>query len=242
MENFISGSKYVPETVSIIVSFSDILPTGDTITGLPSITISVVSGVDPSPSTLLYMASIVRDGQTVEQRFRLGLPGVIYSINFTVLTTLGNRLAKECYLAILPNEGITIPEWLPLWESTQLYPVEHPTESLQGNAVALSGTLIQVIINYAYGPESLQASSAFASGTLIVVVIPYSYSFEAIQGNSSFTSGTLVVVVISYSYSHEDIKGNAAFLSGTLIVVVIPYSYSYESLQGSSVFTSGTLV
>lgn len=242
MENFISGSKYVPETISIIVSFSDILPTGDTITGLPSITISVVSGVDPSPATLLYMAAIVRGGQTVEQRFRLGTPGVIYSINFTVSTTLGNRLSKECYLAILPNDGVVIPEWLPLWESTQLYPVEAPLESVQGSSLFLSGTLITVVINYAYGPEELQGSAALYTGTLVVVVLTYDYSFEAIQGSSSFISGTLVVVVIPYDYSHEDLKGNAAFLSGTLVVVVIPYSYSFEAIQGSASFTSGTLV
>lgn len=230
----------MPETISILVSFTDLLPLGDSITGLPSITITVASGVDPSPAGLLYMASIVRSGQTVEQRFRLGIPGVIYQLNFTVSTIQGNRLSKECYLAILPDEGTAIPEWLPLWESTQLYPVEVPLESLTGSSALLSGTLVQIIINYGM-LESFQANSSFTSGTLHVVTLPYSYSYEAIQGSSSFTSGTLVVVVIPYSYSHEDLKGNAALLSGTLIVVVIPYSYSYEALQGSASFTAGTL-
>lgn len=242
MENFISGSKYVPETISIIVSFADLLSPGDTISGLPAITVSVASGTDTNPANLLYMAAIVRGGQTVEQRFRLGLPGVIYYINFTVGTTLGDRLSKECYLAILPDEGTVIPSWLPLWESTQLYPVEVPLESVQGSSLLLSGSLITVVINYAYGPEEVQGSASLYTGTLVVVVLTYDYSFEAIQGSSSFTSGTLVVVVIPYDYSHEDIKGNAAFLSGTLVVVVIPYSYSFEAIQGSASFTSGTLV
>lgn len=242
MENFISGSKYVLETISIVVSFADLLSPGDTISGLPAITVSVASGTDTNPANLLYMAAIVRSGQTVEQRFRLGLPGVIYYINFTVGTTLGDRLSKECYLALLPDEGAAIPTWLPLWESTQLYPVEAPLESVQGSSLFLSGTLITVVINYAYGPEELQGSAALYTGTLVVVVLTYDYSFEAIQGSSSFISGTLVVVVIPYDYSHEDLKGNAAFLSGTLVVVVIPYSYSFEAIQGSASFTSGTLV
>ena len=242
MENFISGSKYVPETISIVVSFADLLSPGDTISGLPAITVSVASGTDTNPANLLYMAAIVRSGQTVEQRFRLGLPGVIYYINFTVGTTLGDRLSKECYLALLPDEGTAIPAWLPLWESTQLYPVEVPLESLSGSAFLLSGTLIQIVINYAYGPESIQGSATLNSGTLVNPIITYTYSYEAIQGSSSFTSGTLVVVVITYPYSSENLKGNAAFLSGTLVVVVIPYSYSYEALQGSASFTAGTLV
>ena len=126
----------MPETISILVSFTDLLPLGDSISGLPSVTITVASGVDPSPASLLYMAAIVRSGQTVEQRFRLGVPGVIYRVSFTVATIQGNRLSKECYLAILPDEGEAIPQWLPLWESTQLYPVEVPLESLQGSSIS----------------------------------------------------------------------------------------------------------
>lgn len=232
----------MPETVSLIVSFTDLLLFGDSITGLPSITITVASGVDPSPAGLLYMAAIVRGGQTVEQRFRLGIPGVIYQVNFTVTTTFGNRLSKECYLAILPDEGMALPTWLPLWESTQLYPIEVPLESLSGYTTLLSGTLIQIVINYSYRPESIQGTTSFTTGTLASPIITYSYSYEAIQGNSLLTSGTLVVVVISYNYSHEDLKGNAAFLSGVLTVVVITYSYSFESIQGSASLTSGTLV
>lgn len=231
----------MPETISIIVSFADLLSPGDMITGLPSITVTVASGIDPSPTSLLYMATIVRGGLTVEQRFRLGLSGVIYQINFTVGTTQGNRLSKECYLAILPDEGMALPTWLPLWESTQLYPVEVPLESLSGSSLFLSGILIQIVINYAYGPESIKGSAAFNSGTLVNPIITYPYSYEAIQGSSAFTSGTLVVVVITYPYSSENLKGNAALLSGTLVVIVIPYSYSFEAIQGSASFISGTL-
>lgn len=240
MLNIVQASKYESETISIIISFADVISAGDSITGVPVITPTVAIGVDTNPSNILYEGVSIIGGTAVEQRFRLGVPGTIYQLNYKINTVSGDYFEKECYLAIVPSDGTTIPEWLPLWESTQLYPIQD-SESLQGNSILLTGTLQVIVINYPYSYEAIQGTSSFSSGILHVVTLPYSYSYEALQGSSSFISGTLVVVVIPYSYSSEDLKGNSAFLSGTLTVVVIPYSYSYEALQGSAIFTSGTL-
>ena len=240
MLNIVQASKYEVETISIIISFADVISAGDSITGIPVITPNVATGIDINPSNILYEGVSVIGGTAVEQRFRLGVPGTIYQLNYQVQTVAGDTFEKECYLAILPNDGTVIPEWLPLWESTQLYPIQ-PSEWIQGTSQFLSGTLQVVVINYSYSYEAVQGTANFTSGTLIEVVVTYTYSYEALQGSSSFTTGTLVVVVIPYSYSSENIQGSSAFLSGTLTVVVIPYNYSSENIQGSASFTSGTL-
>lgn len=238
MLNIVQASKYESETISIIISFADVISAGDSITGVPVITPTVATGVDTNPSSILYEGVSVINGTAVEQRIRLGIPGAIYSILFTVATAAGDTLEKECYLAILPNTDSAVPNWLPLWESTQLYPIQ-ATENIWGTSLLLSGTLQVIVIPYSY-EESTQGTSSLFTGILHVVALPYSYSYEATQGSIVFNSGTLQVVIITYAYE-EDLKGNAAFLSGTLQVVIITYNYSYEAIQGSSSFTSGTL-
>jgi hypothetical protein len=186
----------------------------------------------------LYGVTSVLDGNTVEQRFRLGIPGNIYEITYEVQTLLSETYEKTTCLAILPDNDSAVPLWLPLWEATQLYPLQD-IENLQGSVLFQTGTLQIIIIPYSFS-EYLQGTSSLIGGTLYYVIVPYSYE-EDMQGLVQFTAGTLTVVVIPYSYE-EDLKGASAFLSGTLVVVVVPYSYSYEAMQGAATFTSGTLV
>lgn len=240
MENFITDSKYIPETISIVISFYDILSPGDTIVGLPLVTVTVASGIDPSPSALLYLSPSVTGGYVVEQRFRLGLPGVIYKAVFSVTTHAGDILEKETYLAILPEAGTALPLWLPLWETTTLYPVNYQGEGTSGSMVFSGGSFLPA----PYLLEEVSGTLLLSSGSLISIVISYVIPPEATQGTLTVTSGTLVVYVppiISYNYSYEASQGSMALVSGTLVVVVINYAYSYEASQGTLTFTAGTL-
>lgn len=242
MLTFTQDSKYKPETVSIVLSFADILAPGDSITGIPIITVSVDSGIDANPSNLLYLGCSVINGTSIEQRFRLGIPGVIYQINFSVGTTQGDILDKECFLAILPDEGGAIPNWLPLWETTQLYPIDMQQDFYQTPAPQLTaGTLIVVIINYGEKDSYTSHSPVFYSGTLLSIVVPYS-EFDSYKTSPTFFSGTLVVVVINYSNDYDTYKSQVAVISGTLVVVVISYNNDHDSYQTPTVtFASGTL-
>lgn len=237
MDNVIQIAKYQAETISIILSFADILPSGQTITGIPTIIVSVASGYDTNPGNILYGNTTTLSGQSIEQRFRLGIPGTIYQIYYSAVTTGGDTLEKECYLAILPDEDQAVPNWLPAWQSTQLYPYQY-VEQVRASLAFTAG---RFSINYAY-TENVKSSIAFASGILRSPIINYSYSHEDVKSSISFTAGNLRSVVIPYSYSHEDIKTGFAWISGTLTQVVISYSYSHEDIKSSITFTAGSLV
>ena len=55
MENLVTRSKYVSETISIIVDFADVLPAGQTIQGTPVISVALDTGDDPTPANILYL-------------------------------------------------------------------------------------------------------------------------------------------------------------------------------------------
>jgi len=239
MLNFIQGSKYQAETVSIVLSFADLMQPGDSIVGTPVVTVTVATGTDGNPSNLLYQGVTVTRGNTVEQRFRLGIPGVIYALLFTIITGAGDTLDKECYLAIIPDTDSAVPNWLPLWETTQLYPLQN-FEPMQGNITFLGGSLRQTVIPI--GPEAIQGAIGFLGGALIQVGILYHIPHEDIQGSVVFVGGALVQVGISYDSPHEDIQGNAAFIGGALIQVGISYANPHEDIQGNITFAGGTLV
>lgn len=239
--HFVNGSKYRSETVSIVVSFSDLLTDGDYIVGTPVVSVTVESGTDPSPADLLYLGVSVAKGSIVTQRFRLGVEGVIYHIVFQITTHLGGTLEKACFLAVRPNEGAAVPTWLPLWESTQLYPVVAPVESYHSFVTFVGGDLVRIIINYTAPVEQYTSAADFLGGILYEVQIPYTYSPENYQASADFLGGTLYEVQIPYNYSYESYASDLAFDGGTLVKVVISYSYSHEDAKSALTFNGGTL-
>ena len=140
MLNLIYNAKRVAETISIQVNFADHLPTGQSISGQPSISVSVYTGQDSNPTNILYQSPQVF-GAVVDQRFRLGVPGVIYEIVYSVLTTGGGTLNKSLYLAILPEIANATPSLLPFWETTDLYPYYPIPEGIYPNVVISAGNL-----------------------------------------------------------------------------------------------------
>ena len=166
MQYIVQDAKYRAETISAIISFANVFSSGEVITGTPVVTVSVLSGIDPAPSDMLYGGVTVTGGDTVEQRFRLGVLGCIYEIVYEVVTNLGNTISKNFYLAILPNNDAAVPLWLPIWETSQLYPIEPTYEPCISSLAITEGSLITVIINYSTLPEKYQSYFNFYSGTL----------------------------------------------------------------------------
>lgn len=85
------------------VDFVDLVPAGDSISS-QSVSVSVYSGTDASPSALLS-GSASASGTIVTQKFTGGTEGVMYKVLWTAGTTGGLTLKKPTLLAIIP-EGV----------------------------------------------------------------------------------------------------------------------------------------
>ena len=234
----LQDSKFVSETVSIVQDFSDLLVSEEVIVGTPTITITLLTGIDSNPNNLLYMG-ITTTTNTVEQRFRLGVPGCIYSIVYTVVTSFPHTYEKETFLAVLPLEGSANPQFTALLETSCFYPYE-VSDQLQGSQLLLSGRLAQTFYTYF---EGLKGSQLLSSGVLTLVVIYYNEGPDGLQGSQILIGGTLTYQsFIPYNYDHEDLKSIQILISGTLVAgTLITYSYEVDSLQGSQLLLSGTL-
>lgn len=239
MQNFIEGAKYRAETVSITSSFADVLPAGQVITGTPSVIVTVVTGFDASPNAILYQGCNVIANTGVDQKVRLGVTGVIYHIEFQVVSTSGLVFEKDCYLAILPDDDSAVPTWLPLWEATQLYPYQDGPDSVRSGMVWVAGALHNVL--YHNPPEAIQSRMGWITGTLIIVGVTYHNPHEDMQSYIVWNTGTLITVGVRYDNPHEDVKSNVAWITGTLINQGILYHNPHEDIQSTMDWTAGTL-
>lgn len=76
--------------------------TGDTLTGTPTVSASVMSGTDPSPGSILIGApSISSSGMQVLQRVSGGVGGTAYVMTFLCPTAQGNTLVEQAFFWIL---------------------------------------------------------------------------------------------------------------------------------------------
>lgn len=237
--HFVQGSKYHTETISIVQDFADMMSAGDSITGVPVITISVASGSDPIPQDMLYQGVSVI-GKMVEQRFRFGVEGVIYSILFTVQTAQGFTLEKDCYLAILPEDGAAIPNWLSLYETSSVYPM-YTQDRYQAKHILTSGRLITT--RYPIPPEATQAKHILTSGTIVTFGTPkYTIPHEDITARHILVSGDIEIFgAIKYNIPNEATTTRHILISGTLIGVGISYDIPFEATITNHILTGGTL-
>lgn len=241
MLTIVQGSKWQAETISIVISFADELSSGDSITDTPVVSIVVNSGFDSNPGNLLYQGCTVTNGNTVEQRIRLGIPGVIYIVTFAVVTVAGDKFEKESYLAILPDPDSAVPNWLPLWSLTTLYPYQSGPDWIRASTVPTGGRLAQTVIPF--GPDWINSFLSIDGGTLTGSGVTYVIPYEDLQSNAIIIGGTLIFVnTITYNYSHEDIKTNLAILGGTLIQAGLSYVIPSDNIQTAITLQNGTLV
>lgn len=85
-ESLVRGFDFTPQ-LSI---------TGDTFTGTPVVTATVLVGVDPNPSGILSGSpSLSANSMQILQRVTGGVAGVGYLLNFKCGTVQGNTLVEE---------------------------------------------------------------------------------------------------------------------------------------------------
>lgn len=96
--------KVTTENEQFTFDFSPAMGTGETITSATS-TVEVVSGTDPSPTSILLGGPVV-SGQQVGQRIYGGLDGVIYRIEVTALTSAANTLVLLADLQVLAPTSV----------------------------------------------------------------------------------------------------------------------------------------
>jgi hypothetical protein len=233
MENVITRSKFVNETISIVFDFSDQIRSGESISSC-TIVVSLFTGADSDPSTILYQAPLIT-GNTVNQKFRLGVPGCIYEIYFLITGSLGTHAEKVTNLAILPQDGIAIPSFTVIYETSCLYPYEL-SDSLRSGI-----TFVRGFQGYTIPPEALSSSITFVSGVTAGTVASYSNPPEYLSSNIGWISGVLAGNSVSYSNPPEDLSSNIAWLSGIIGGTGIQYAIPQEGLSSGISWFSGSI-
>lgn len=235
MENFVTRSKYVSETISIIVDFADVLPAGTTIQGTPVISVALDTGTDPSPTGILYLGAFVHaNGTTVEQRFRLGIPGVIYGITWQV-SNGSISLEKFTYLAILPNVGNANPIFSPIYETSCLYPYEL-FDSLSSGV-----NFFHASLGYKGLPEAITSQVYFNTCFINGSLVTYANGPEGLQSSIVWALGNVGGTTSSYVNPAENLKSSVAWISGSIVGTFISYQNPAENLKSSIIWYSGSL-
>lgn len=98
MDTVILPEKASGETIPLVISFADRLQYGETINGA-SVTVTVLSGTDPSPSSMLSGA-VSFTANTLTQVITGGVIGVTYMIVFLVTGTASHNYIKEGRLVV----------------------------------------------------------------------------------------------------------------------------------------------
>ena len=94
------SEKDPAEIVTLTFDFSLALDTGETITAIDSVTVELVSGVDPSPSAILTgTAAVSLSGVSVAQPVQGGVDCADYSVK--VLVSTSNAYKKLALAGIL---------------------------------------------------------------------------------------------------------------------------------------------
>lgn len=215
MENLVTRSKYVPETISILVDFSDVLPAGQTIQGTPLISIALETGNDPTPASILYLGVSVHNGTVVEQRFRLGVPGVIYELVWQVVSNSGEVFAKTTYLAIVPNAGNASPDHQYIFLTSFLYPLqdqEYFAVSFQANngSWIVGQTFMQDVAQVLFTVNN----GDFYLGQLFYTTLPDQFNVAFTVNNGTFLVGQLFYTTPPDQFKVAFAVGNGTFLEG----------------------------
>lgn len=235
--HYISRSKTVNETISLIADFRDFVQSGETASAW-TVAIDVFDGIDSDPDNMFYQGLSIR-GVILEQRFRLGLPGVIYSVKFTLIVNTGNVYEITSRLAVLPDIGGATPVYNIAYETTTLYPYILEDAFRLPGPVVHDGRLFGVVF-----PEDQFTSSAILNdGILTYQVYYYIYPTEAFISSVFLQDGLLLLqTYIPYNDGPDSFKVGVAVLDGTLIAAtLITYSIPADEIQSSVTLHDGTL-
>lgn len=230
----IRPTKYVPETISYFVDFTDLL-NGETIQPPPVITITLVDGVDPNPSTMLFQGATI-SGNVIEQRLRKGIEGCIYYVSFSVTSTTGHVYEKEFYLAILPGSGNAIPDYQPAWLTSYPYPY-YVLDSFQA---APSVDSWDMLWNPNYH-ENITSTSQIGFMNVYGGLVSYAIPHENVTSSTSIQGMNIYGGLVTYNYE-EGIISAVAVLFGNIYGGLIEYDNPHEDITSSPSIISGTLM
>ena len=99
MDTVIFQQKATTETIPISVTFADRLQYGEIITSA-SVSVVVLSGIDPNPSAMLSGATSYTN-TVLTQVITGGVAGVIYALVFLVTGSGSHNYVKEGQLAVI---------------------------------------------------------------------------------------------------------------------------------------------
>ncbi len=99
--------KIQATTIPISVDFISQLVLGEALVS-SDVTLSVFSGTDASPSSMLLGSSTLAQN-TITQTFTGGVVGVVYLLNFAAGTNYGNSIVIQAYLAVLDQTPFSVP-------------------------------------------------------------------------------------------------------------------------------------
>lgn len=235
MEFLVYRSKYVAETITIPIDFYDLLPVGNVIVGTPTITVSVFSGEDTNPSNLLYLGVSVQNNTVVWQRFRLGLPGVIYFITYLVYDGT-HYYEKGTYLAILPDVGNAVPSYLTYWFTSDLYPLQ-AQDSFKVTFSPKNGTWY---VGQTWAQDTFKVNFSPQNGTFSSSQVFYTTKPEQFKVFFSIGNGTFVIGQLFYTTKPEQFKVSLAPLNGTFVQGQVFYTTRAETFKVSFSVLNGT--
>ena len=101
MSRIVLQPKPVGESRFEIFDFISKLGVGETISS-QVVTCTVVSGVDPSPSSMISGSATVVNTTQVQQLIQGGVLGVMYDLLATITTSLGQTLDIAAYYSVIP--------------------------------------------------------------------------------------------------------------------------------------------
>lgn len=233
---YVSDSKFVLEALSYYGDFQQSLQAGETIV-TPSVSISLLSGIDPNPNAMKYGSISIHNGTVLEQKVRQGIAGCIYEILFTVVTSLSNTLTQQTLLAVLPLAGGSIPIFIPFYLTTGPYSIDLvelltvtilPVESslirspftievISLTVLPVDSTLLGTVSYYTIIPEELSITILPIDSTLIGTQVIYTVPPEGMYVRVAPIDSTLIGTGVIYSNPHEDIKTAILPINGTLV-------------------------
>jgi len=218
--------------------FRDVLTVGETLVSY-TVSVTVFSGSDPSPSSLLYQGITAHAGW-IEQRIRLGIPGTIYEIYFDVVTSLNNKYNKVTRLAILPEEGNATPQFTNIFETSTLYPYVLSDSFIANAPIINNGKLFGVLQT----EDGITTSIIINTSVLTYQQYYYIYPLDAFTTSIQMGNGTLIYQsYISYSDGPESITTGIAILNGTIVAAtLITYNIPSDNIIASISIQNGTLV
>lgn len=233
----ISQSKTVNETISLVADFGGDLSDGETITDF-SVTNTVFSGIDSDPGHMLYQVPELKKGYIVEQRFRLGIPGVVYEAVYSIITSAGRTIDRGTRIAVLPNIGTAIPIFSPVYLSSRPYPI-NVTESYQSITVTNMGGLLA--LQPYVGPESIKGLTNNVTVDVFGSGITYSIPFDSVQGITGLAQVDIFGSGVTYDIPADSITGATALMQVDIFGSGVTYTIPYENIRGITTVTSVTI-